>query len=93
MRLLTWDNIELVSISRATGVTFGVILALLLLLCFCGGIALGWRKVSQNPNHHPKTLTLTPTPTLTLPRSTCCPTAPTPTTCGGGCAVPARGTA
>ena len=53
MRLLTWDNIELVSISRATGVTFGVILALLLLLCFCGGIALGWRKVSQNPNSDP----------------------------------------
>ena len=47
VRLLTWDSIHLVSISEGTWITCVVMLVLLLLLCFCGGAALGWRKAIQ----------------------------------------------
>ena len=51
VRLLTWDTIHLVSISEATWITCVVMLVLLLLLCFSGGAALGWRKAIQRFEH------------------------------------------
>ena len=44
VRLLTWDNIDLVSISTPTWITFVVMLVLLDFLSFCGGAAWGWRR-------------------------------------------------
>ena len=44
VRYLSWDTIHLVSLSDATWVTIGVILALLLTIFFCCGLALGWKR-------------------------------------------------